>query len=188
MPVRLLLIVLLLWSNHTLAGQITDATGRAVQVPERIAHVLPAGPPAAVLLAAVAPDLMLGWPSPLPDAARALLSPAAGKLPQIPRLTGREDVTDKIQALKPDLILDYGTVSPRYAELAQETQQRTGIPTILLDGSLAEIPHVFRPLGAILHREERAETSGDVRRSAVGVAGNAQIRIRASSMRGAPTA
>lgn len=158
MPVRLLLIALLLWSNHTLAGQITDATGRAVQVPEQLVRVLPAGPPAAVLLAAVAPDLMLGWPSPLPDAARALLSSAAGKLPQIPRLTGREDVTDKIQQLKPDLILDYGTVSPRYADLAQKTQQRTGIPTILLDGSLTEIPHVFRTLGAILHREERAET------------------------------
>ncbi len=158
MPVRLLLIALLLWSNHTLAGRITDATGRAVQVPEQLVRVLPAGPPAAVLLAAVAPDLMLGWPSPLPDAARALLSPAAGKLPQIPRLTGREDVTDKIQQLKPDLILDYGTVSPRYADLAQKTQQRTGIPTILLDGSLTEIPHVFRTLGAILHREERAET------------------------------
>jgi len=158
MPVRLLLIALLLWSNHTLAGRITDATGRAVQVPEQLVRVLPAGPPAAVLLAAVAPDLMLGWPSPLPDAARALLSSAAGKLPQIPRLTGREDVTDKIQQLKPDLILDYGTVSPRYADLAQKTQQRTGIPTILLDGSLTEIPHVFRTLGAILHREERAET------------------------------
>jgi iron complex transport system substrate-binding protein len=158
MPGRLLLVALLLWSNLSLAGQITDATGRAVQVPDQIARVLPAGPPAAVLLAAVAPDLMLGWPSPLPDAARALLSPVAGKLPQIPRLTGREDVTGKIQPLKPDLILDYGTVSPRYADLAQQTQQRTGIPTILLDGSLTEIPHVFRMLGVILHREDRAES------------------------------
>lgn len=158
MPGRLLLTVLLLWSNLTLAGQVTDATGRAVQVSDQITHVLPAGPPAAVLLAAVAPDLMLGWPSPLSDDARALLSPAAGKLPQIPRLTGREDVADKVQALKPDLILDYGTVSPRYADLAQQTQQRTGISTILLDGSLTEIPHVFRLLGSILHREGRAET------------------------------
>jgi iron complex transport system substrate-binding protein len=29
---------------------------------------------------------------------------------------------------------------------------------VLLDGSLAEVPHVFRLLGGILHREERAET------------------------------
>ena len=67
-------------------------------------------------------------------------------------------MSEQIKALKPDLILDYGTVSPRYADLAQTTQQRTGIPTILLDGALAKIPGRLRQLGAILHREERAET------------------------------
>ncbi len=155
---RLLLILSLVWCTPTLAGEVVDATGRTVQVPDRVAHVLPAGPPAAILLAAIAPDLMLGWPSAVPEAARAMLAPAAAGLAQIPRLTGRADVTDKVQALQPDLILDYGTVSPRYAALAQTTQQRTGIPTLLLNGSLAEIPGVLRQLGAILHREERAET------------------------------
>ena len=155
---RVALLALLLWSTAVLAGEVTDATGRTVQVPDHVARVLPAGPPAAVLLAAIAPDLMLGWPSPLSDGARALLASDATKLPQIPRMTGRDDVTAKIQALHPDLILDYGTISPRYADLARTTQQRTGVPTILLDGSLAEIPHVFRLLGGVLHRESRAET------------------------------
>ncbi len=155
---RVALAVLLLWSTAVLAGEVTDATGRSVQVPDHIARVLPAGPPAAVLLAAVAPDLMLGWPSPVSDGAGALLASDAAKLPQIPRLTGRDDVTTKLQALHPDLIVDYGTVSPRYADLARTTQQRTGIAAILLDGSLAQIPHVFRLLGGILHRESRAET------------------------------
>ena len=155
---RVALLVLLLWSTAVLAGEVTDATGRTVQVPDHVARVLPAGPPAAVLLAAIAPDLMLGWPSPLSDGARALLASDATKLPQIPRMTGRDDVTAKLLALHPDLILDYGTISPRYADLARTTQQRTGVPTILLDGSLAEIPHVFRLLGGVLHRESRAET------------------------------
>ena len=155
---RVALLALLLWSTAVLAGEVTDATGRTVQVPDHVARVLPAGPPAAVLLAAIAPDLMLGWPSPLSDGARALLASDATKLPQIPRMTGRDDVTAKLLALHPDLILDYGTISPRYADLARTTQQRTGVPTILLDGSLAEIPHVFRLLGGVLHRESRAET------------------------------
>jgi iron complex transport system substrate-binding protein len=154
---RVALVVVLLWSTAALAGEVTDAAGRTVQVPDQIARVLPAGPPAAVLLAAIAPDLMLGWPSPVSDGARALLASDAAK-PQVPRMTGRDDVTAKLQALHPELIVDYGTVSPRYADLARTTQQRTGIPTILLDGSLAEIPHVVRLLGGILHREGRAET------------------------------
>jgi iron complex transport system substrate-binding protein len=148
---------LLFWTNVALGATVVDATGRSVEVPDRIARVLPAGPPAAILLAALAPDLMLGWTSPVSDSARSLLSPEAAKLPLVPRLTGRDDVADKIAALKPDLILDYGTVAPRYTDLARATQQRTGIPTVLLDGSLAEVPRVFRLLGGILNREKRAE-------------------------------
>jgi iron complex transport system substrate-binding protein len=153
-----LAMALLCWVSAAQAGTVVDATGRSVEVPEQITRVLPAGPPAAILLAALVPDLMLGWTSPVSDNARALLAPEAGKLPQVPRLTGRDDVVDKIVALKPDLILDYGTVAPRYTDLARAAQQRTGIPTLLLDGSLAEIPHTFRVLGSILHREDRAET------------------------------
>jgi iron complex transport system substrate-binding protein len=152
-----LVVSLLGWGGVAFGGTVVDATGRSIEVPVQIARVLPAGPPATILLAAVAPDLMLGWTSPVSDDARALLAPEAAKLPQVPRLTGRDDVTDRIVALKPDLILDYGTIAPRYTELAKAMQQRTGIPTVLLDGSLAEIPRTFRLLGSILHREERAE-------------------------------
>jgi len=156
---RVLLIALLLCGARTaIAATVVDATGRSVAVPDRIEHVLPAGPPAAILLAALAPELMLGWTSPVSETARALLSSEAARLPQVPRLTGRDDVTEKLAALKPDLILDYGTIAPRYANLARATQQKTGIPTVLLDGALAEIPRTYRLLGGILHREARAET------------------------------
>jgi iron complex transport system substrate-binding protein len=154
---RVVLFLVLAWSGGAAAAEIVDATERSVQIPDHIARVVPAGPPAAVLLEAIAPDLMAGWPSSMGNGARALLPPDAAKLPQIPRVTGREDVSEQIKALKPDLILDYGAVTPRYAEVARMTQQRTGIPTILLDGALPKIPDTFRHLGAILHREERAE-------------------------------
>lgn len=148
---------LLCWAGVAFGATVVDATGRSVEVPEHVERVLPAGPPAAILLAALAPDLMLGWTSPVSDNARSLLAPEAARLPLVPRLTGRNDVADKVIALKPDLILDYGTIAPRYIDLAKATQQRTGIPMVLLDGSLAEVPQVFRLLGGILHREQRAE-------------------------------
>jgi iron complex transport system substrate-binding protein len=154
---RLIFIVPLLWCAAAFGAEVTDSTGRTVQVPAEITHVLPAGPPAAILLEALAPDLMVGWPGPLSDDARALL-PESANHPRIPRLTGRDDVSDKIKALKPDLILDYGEVTPRYFELAQATQQKTGIPTLLFAGALDKIPLVVRQVGAILHREARAET------------------------------
>jgi iron complex transport system substrate-binding protein len=56
------------------------------------------------------------------------------------------------------VILDYGDVGPRYVQTAVNTQQNTGIPTLLLDGKLTMIPAVLRTLGNALHREDRAET------------------------------
>ena len=154
---RLIFILPLLCCGAALAAEVTDSTGRVVQIPDRISRVLPAGPPAAILLEAIAPDLMVGWPGPLSDDAKALL-PDSADHPRIPRLTGRDGVTDKLKALKPDLIIDYGEVTPRYFELAQTTQEKTGIPTLLLAGSLDNIPRVVRQVGALLHREVRAET------------------------------
>jgi iron complex transport system substrate-binding protein len=73
MPRRALLTLsLLCWSWAALAGTFADAAGRSVEVSEQIARVLPAGPPAAILLAALAPDLMLGWTSPVSDSNLAM--------------------------------------------------------------------------------------------------------------------
>jgi len=78
-------------------------------------------------------------------------------LPSVPMLTGRQDATEQVVALHPDLILDYGTISPRYAQLIEAVQTKTGIPAVLLDGALPKTPQVFRALGIALHREDRGE-------------------------------
>ena len=44
------------------AEPITDATGRPIARPATLGRVFPAGPPAAILLYTLAPDLLLGWP------------------------------------------------------------------------------------------------------------------------------
>ena len=152
-----LLLILLLLSGAARAADIVDATGRTVTLPDNVTKILPAGPPAAILLEALAPDLMLGFPFPVSAEARARLAPEAAGLPAVPRLTGKQDVTEQVRALAPDLIVDYGDVTPAYADLARATQARLGVPTLLLDGALDQTPHALRLLGAALHREARAE-------------------------------
>jgi iron complex transport system substrate-binding protein len=144
-------------ASAAMAAEVTDATGRTVTIPDHVERVLPAGPPAAVLLAAIAPAQMLGFPGPPNEAGRAALAPAASGLPTVPRLTGHPDMTPAMRDLRPDLIIDYGSVAPRYKQLAQETQEKTGIPTVLFDGALDQIPSVARTLGRILHQQAQAE-------------------------------
>lgn len=135
------------------ATDVVDSAGRHVTVPDHIGHVLPAGPPAAVLLAAIAPGQTMGFTGPISDNARAALAPGAAAAPNLPRLTAGQE----IDGLHPDLILDYGTVSPRYTDLANDTQQKTGIPVLLFDGALDKIPATARMLGQILNQQQRAE-------------------------------
>jgi iron complex transport system substrate-binding protein len=58
-----------------------------------------------------------------------------------------------VLALKPDLILDIGSVNPTYVSLADRVQQQTGIPYALLEG----IPLSYRTLGALIGRPEQGE-------------------------------
>ena len=153
----LALILLCASAVPSTAAEVTDATGRSVVIPDNPQRVLPAGPPAEVLLAAIAPAQMLGFPESPGVAARAALAPATDRLPAVPRLTGKQDRTADIRALHPDLIIDYGTVSPRYQQLARQTQSQTGIPTLLFDGALDQIPTVARDIGRILHQPAQAE-------------------------------
>jgi iron complex transport system substrate-binding protein len=103
---RLLFLLLLLHPLSVGGAELHDATGRSIRIPDQPIRVLPAGPPAAVLLAALAPDLMLGWPHAPSPARRMWLPDATVDLPTVPMLTGRQDVTDQVAALHPDLILD----------------------------------------------------------------------------------
>jgi iron complex transport system substrate-binding protein len=139
------------------ARSVVDATGRTVEIPDRIERVMPAGPPAAVLLYTLAPEKMIGWPHSPSPAAKSLLGPSFAGLPEIAPLVRDGKVqAEQIQAARPDVILDYGSAAPRYADRATMVQQATGIPVLLLDGKLERTPEIYRLLGAMLGTEERA--------------------------------
>jgi iron complex transport system substrate-binding protein len=139
------------------AASVTDAAGRAVPVPAKVTRVFPAGPPAAILLYTLAPDLLLGWPrANRPEELRYLL-PGVGSRPEIGRITGRGNTAnlEVVLALRPDLILDVGSTRPTFVSLAERVQQQTGIPYALLDGRFAAIPETYRKLGVLIGQESK---------------------------------
>lgn len=159
---RLLLAAVLatIWSASAMAGRmVVDSAGRHVEVPDRIERVMAAGPPASVLLTILAPEKLIGWnrvPSPeeLP-----YLPAVVRNLPEIGRLTGRGGTAnlEVVIAAKPDLIVDFGSVSDTYASLADRVQSQTGIPYILIDGRFANTPAAVQLVGGILGVGQRAE-------------------------------
>ncbi|WP_370461376.1 iron ABC transporter substrate-binding protein [Reyranella sp. CPCC 100927] len=139
---------------------IVDGAGRTVQVPQRITRVIAAGPPASVLLYTLAPELMVGWVREPSPEEKAYLAAPYRDLPAHGRLTGRGNTAniESILALKPDLIIDVGSTDATYVSLADRIQQQTGIPYLLLDGTIGKTADTYRVFGKIVGREERAET------------------------------
>ena len=149
---NLLLALALLGATAASARSVTDSAGRTVEVPDHIARVFAAGPPASTLLYALAPEDMIGWNRRPRPAELPFLRPAVRDLPELGRLTGRGDTLnlETLIAAKPDLIVDYGTVNDTYRSLADRVQAQTGIPYILIDGRFANAPAALRLLGSIL--------------------------------------
>jgi iron complex transport system substrate-binding protein len=141
------------------AATVTDGAGRVVPVPEKVERVFPAGPPAAIFLYTLAPELLIGWPRANRPEERDFLLPDVGARPEVGRITGRGNTAnlEVVLALKPDLILDVGSVNQTYVSLADRVQQQTGVPYALLDGRFDGIPLAYRTLGALIGRREQGE-------------------------------
>ena len=149
----------LLASRRARAATVTDATGRALPVPEKVARVFPAGPPAAILLYTLAPDLLLGWPRANRPEECAYLLPDVCTRAEVGRITGRGNTAnlESVIALKPDLILDVGSTSATFVSLAERVQQQTNIPYALLDGRFDAVAETYRKLGELTGRQADAE-------------------------------
>jgi iron complex transport system substrate-binding protein len=136
------------------AATVTDSAGRAVPVPERVERVFPAGPPAAIFLYTLAPELLLGWPRANRPEECAFMLPDICARPEVGRITGRGNTAnlETVIALKPDLILDVGSTSATYVSLAERVQQQTGIPYALLDGRFLSLSTTYERLGKLIGR------------------------------------
>src|SRR5262245_10345885 len=115
----------LLLPRYARAATVTDGAGRSVEIPARVERVFPAGPPAAIMLYTVAPDLLLGWPRANRPEEREFLLPDIGGRPEVGRITGRGNTAnlEVVLALKPDLILDIGSVNATYVSLADRVTE-----------------------------------------------------------------
>ncbi len=115
----------------------------------QVERVYAAGPPASLLVFALAPQKLTGWTRAMrPDEIPFFPEPY-GRLPELGRLTGRGN-TANVEAVlksKTDLIVDVGSTGEPYVSLAKQVEQQTRIPYALLDGRIEATPTTLRALG-----------------------------------------
>lgn len=141
------------------AAAFTDSAGRRVILPDQIGRILPADRNAEVLVLVLAPDKLVG------------LERTPGRAPRLPRRRGLPalgwtmrstpaSMAATARQLGADLIIDAGPVTPQRAAFADQVQQQTGIPYILVDDSFARMPLMVPAMGAIFGVEDRANRIG----------------------------
>ncbi len=151
------------------AREFVDDAGRKVALPDMVDRVYAAGPPASVLVFALAPDKLIGWTRAFRDNEKEWVPAKYGNLPELGRLTGRGNTAnvEVVLKAKPDLIVDVGSTAATFASLADRVQQQTGIPYVLLDGRLETTPQQIEKLAKVLGAEARGREFADYWRSRV---------------------
>ena len=159
-PIALMTFLLLaLLAGTGRAAGFVDAAERYVAVPDRIGRVMTANPAADVLVFVLAPEKLLGWSAPLSYGQRAYVPAKFARLPIIGGAVrpNPAETAQVVARLRPDLIIEAGPVSPEAAARAEQVQQQTGVPYIVLDNDIQATPHTLRIIGALLGAAERGD-------------------------------
>ncbi|MEZ5715876.1 MAG: iron ABC transporter substrate-binding protein [Paracoccaceae bacterium] len=157
---RWLILIFALLALPAGARSVTDSAGRTVEIPDEVTTVFAAGPPASVLVYVLKPEALTGWPRALRAEERAYIAAPYRDIPETGRLTGRggDANLERVLAIKPDLIVDFGSVRDTYIDLADRVQAQTGIPYLLIDGRFENTAQALRLVGDALGVPERGET------------------------------
>jgi len=145
------------------ARTFVDDAGRKVELPDRVERVYAAGPPASVLVFALAPDKLIGWTRAFRADEAQWIPRKYAELPELGRLTGRGNTAsvEVVLKAKPDVIVDVGSTARTFASLADRVQEQTGIPYVLLDGHLDATPAQIEKMATVLGVPERGREIAD---------------------------
>ncbi len=141
---------------------ITDDAGRQVTIPgvgalEKIYYT---GAPGQIFCFTLAPELAAGTTMEFSEADLAFLPEGTGDLPYLGTLSGGKELNpEAIMAEGVQVIFSVTISKPSEFDItsADDLQNMTGIPVVVLDGSLDATPATYRTLGTLLGKEAEAE-------------------------------
>jgi iron complex transport system substrate-binding protein len=150
-------LLLMLLAVPGRAAGFVDSAERYVVVPDRVGRVMTANRAADVLVFVLAPEKLLGWSAPPSRGQRGFLPAKFARLPVVGELTrpNPPDAAQIVARMRPDLIIESGPVTPEAAARADQIQQQTGVPYIVLDNGIQATPGTLRTIGAVLGVAER---------------------------------
>lgn len=145
---------------------ITDDAGREVTLPaaDQLEKVYYTGPNGQIFLFTLAPDLCAGTTMDFTEQELANLPEGIEDLPNLGTLSGGKELNpEAIMAEGIQEIFSITTVTPDEGDAsdADDLQNQTGIPVVVLDGTFDQTAHCYERLGEILGMQEEAQVMAD---------------------------
>ncbi|WP_037372730.1 ABC transporter substrate-binding protein [Anaerovorax odorimutans] len=143
--------------------EITDMAGRKVTIPVNADKIYSTGQPGAIMLYTTAPDKLLGWCLELTDAEAEYIEPKYIGLPVLGLMQGSNDSASREEIIKrnPDVIFTVTTVDKTTIKQADELQELLGIPVVMGDIKLENLPNCYELTGKLTGEINRAKTLSD---------------------------
>ncbi len=141
---------------------ITDDAGREVSIPEvsNLTSIYSTSPIAQMYLFTMAPQLAAGTNTTYTEAELQYLPAGTADLPNYGSWAAGGTIDNEaVMAAGVQLLLDVTSSDITDSDIssANDLQEQTGIPVVLINGAVDKTPDAYRAIGKILGTEERAE-------------------------------
>lgn len=145
---------------------VTDDAGREVTLPaaDQLDKVYYTGPNGQIFLFTLAPDKCAGTTMDFTEQELANLPEGIENLPNLGTLSGGKELNpEAIMAAGIQVIFNITTTTPGDGDAsdADDLQNQTGIPVVVLDGSFDQTAHCYERLGEILGMQDEAQEMAD---------------------------
>lgn len=139
--------------------RVVDMGGREVSVPQQIGRVFCTNPIGTVNLFGLAPQKMAGWNFAPSGDARKYIPDEYLALPSLGVWMGAGSTpnAEEVVAQEPDVLLCYWTADEAGCSMADDIQEQTGLPVVLVDYDVRSTPDSFRFVGNLIGADERGE-------------------------------
>lgn len=144
-------------SNDDKEGkEIKDMAGRTVKLPDKVSKAFATLPSGTMFIYSIDPELLVGYNYDFNEEEKVFILEEYHDLKSYGQ--GGKINKEALIAANPDVIIMYGEINDSEKESADILEDDTGIPVVMVDGSLEKSPEAYRFLGEkVFNMKERTD-------------------------------
>ncbi|WP_162300576.1 ABC transporter substrate-binding protein [Anaerosacchariphilus polymeriproducens] len=142
---------------------VIDMADRTVEVPKNIKKVYCTSPVGTIITYTISPNLLAGLNYELSDNVKEFMPSSFTSLPVLGGWFGQGNNgnMEEIAKVKPDIIINAGTIVDKTVDFSDNLQKKLGIPVVFVGVDLKSMDKSYKFLGDLLDQRDRTDELGN---------------------------